>query len=436
MQALKRSLPVQFPLRAALTSSRGSLKSFLFEASILYTGKYRGTNTPLQKKGQVVRKKEKSVQQELERKLRSAQRQVQAYQKAARKLRANEIQYREIFNTASDGLLIFDLKGNIVAANPGFCKMHQHSHKKSLTLSARDFIHPEYYYLFDKFKHDMREAGEFRAEVLHVKRDGTFFPVEVRGTGIVYQGRKHLLAIIRDITERKKAEEALRKNEQELRHLSSKLLSVQEDEKKRLARELHDGFGQTLIAIKFGVENSLRELKTDAPSTAAQSLAEVISVVQKAIEQVRRVTIDLRPTILDNLGLVATISWFCQEFQKICPTIRVKEEVSIKEKEVPHLLKSTIFRIVQEAFTNIAKHSKARLVHLLVTRKGRAIEVVIQDNGRGFDPEKLREAPASSQGMGLTTMDERTRLSGGTFSLISAPGKGTSVRAFWPAAKA
>lgn len=374
--------------------------------------------------------------EELERKLKATQRKLQAYKQAAKTLRASHIQYREIFNAATDGLLIFDQKGDIVAANPAFCRMHRYSHRKSLTLSARDFIHPQYYHLFDQFKHDLKQAGEFQAEVLHVKADGTPFPVEVRGTGIVYEGRKHLLALIRDVTERKEAEEALRKNERELRDLSSRLLSVQEDEKKRLARELHDGFGQTLIAIKFGVENSLRELRNDSPSSAAQSLAEVITVVQRAIEEVRRVTLDLRPTILDNLGIVATISWFCQEFQKLCPTIRVKEDIAVKEKEVPPLLKSTIFRIVQEAFTNIAKHSTARLVHLVLVRKGRAIEVIIEDNGRGFDPEKLRESPASSQGMGLTTMEERTKLSGGTFSLTTAPGKGTSVRVSWPLAKA
>jgi PAS domain S-box-containing protein len=377
----------------------------------------------------------KATIQKLEQKLRAAQTHLTAYKQAAKQLRLSEIQYREIFNSATDGLLIFDLKGNIVEANPQVCKMHQYSHKEFLTLTAKDFIHSEYYHLFHQFKKDMRHKGEFQAEVIHVRRDGSLFPIDVRGTDIVYKGAKHLLGIIRDITDRKRAEEALRKSEKELRALSSKLLSVQEDEKKRLARDLHDGFGQTLIAIKFGVENSLRELEGRDPATAAQSLEEVIAIVRRAIDEVRRVTTDLRPTILDNLGIVATISWFCQEFQSICPAIRVKEHVALKEKQVPRLLKSTIFRILQEAFTNIAKHSKATLAHVALAERGRAIELLIRDNGRGFDPEKLRGINPSSRGMGLTSMHERTMLSGGTFSIASEPGKGTSVRATWSTGK-
>ncbi|MBN2468626.1 MAG: PAS domain S-box protein [Deltaproteobacteria bacterium] len=348
-------------------------------------------------------------------------------------LRESESRYRAIFHSATDAFLIFDLNGTIVEANPQACLMQGYTHDELIGLPGTKTVHPKNHQLFEQFLRDVETKGYFQAEAVDLRKDGSPVHIEVRGTTFDYQGKKHLLAIKRDITERKQAERALKKSEKALRILSSKLISVQEDEKKRIARELHDSIGQTLTAIKFGIENTIEEIgDVDTESTAA-SLAELIVIIQNAIDDIRKVTMDLHPTILDNLGIVSTIDWFCREYHKFYPHIRISQQITIQEREVPMTLKTTIYRIVQEAFNNIAKHSATNFVDILLVQKKKKIELVIKDYGKGFNPEKVFSKESSGQGFGLTSMSERTKLSGGTFSVESVPGEGTTLRARWPA---
>jgi signal transduction histidine kinase len=137
----------------------------------------------------------------------------------------------------------------------------------------------------------------------------------------------------------------------------------------------------------------------------------------------------LRPSILDDLGILATINWSCRQFESTYSDIRIRKEIEIEEGEVPESLKIVIYRILQEALNNIAKHSKAFAVLLILRKAGRAIELVIRDSGEGFD---LSEAQSrKGRGLGLDSMRERTELSGGLFSIKSGKGKGTVIRAAW-----
>jgi signal transduction histidine kinase len=140
---------------------------------------------------------------------------------------------------------------------------------------------------------------------------------------------------------------------------------------------------------------------------------------------------DLRPSTLDDLGILATIDWFCREFGKIYSTIHIEKLINIKENEVPALLKTVIFRVMQEALNNIAKHSKADLIHLTLRETDDKVELVIQDNGQGFDLAEALAMDSSRRGLGLTSMRERTELSGGSFNVESVPRKGTVIRAIW-----
>jgi signal transduction histidine kinase len=135
---------------------------------------------------------------------------------------------------------------------------------------------------------------------------------------------------------------------------------------------------------------------------------------------------DLRPSTLDDLGIVATIGWFCREFQKIYSTIHIEKQLDVQENEIAARLKTVIYRILQEAMNNIAKHSKADFMHLFLKKKDGRIELMIRDNGAGFDLEN------SKRGFGLDSMRERTELSGGTFTTESTPGSGTTIWAIWP----
>jgi PAS domain S-box-containing protein len=221
-------------------------------------------------------------------------------------------------------------------------------------------------------------------------------------------------------------EEELRESESRLRLLSSQLLTVQEAERKRIAREIHDGIGQYLTAIKFRVENTLQQMDKGKTKTIIKPLKDIIPIIQESIEEARRIQMDLRPSILDDLGILATIGWFTREFQKVYSHISIEKGIDIQENEVPDSLKIALFRVMQEAMNNIAKHSKGNAVHLSLRKMEDRIELKIEDNGMGFDLENYRK------GLGLTSMRERTELSGGSFAIESTPGKGTIIRACWP----
>jgi len=221
-------------------------------------------------------------------------------------------------------------------------------------------------------------------------------------------------------------EEELKDSEGRLRHLSSQLLAVQENERKRIAVELHDSIGQMLTAIKFKMENTLQQ------KNLRKSLEAIIPLVRETIEETRRIQMDLRPSTLDDIGVLATLDWFCREYQKIYFHLHIEKEIRLRESDVSAALKTVIYRVTQEALNNIAKHSKADLILLsLQTIKDR-VELIIKDNGIGFALEEMLSSEKPNKGLGLTSMRERTELSGGTFAIETTPGAGTTIRANWP----
>jgi PAS domain S-box-containing protein len=241
---------------------------------------------------------------------------------------------------------------------------------------------------------------------------------------------EYVVVNARDITERKEAERALRDSEHRLRLLSSQLLVAQEKERKRIAGDLHDTISASLSAIRFIVENIHDQAKQEA--VGPESLELLITRIQQTIEETRRIMADLRPSVLDDLGIVPATNWFCREFQRTYSCISIEKQIYIEESDVPDSLKTPIFRIFQEALNNVAKHSKATDVNLRLQKTAGGIELMIQDNGQGFDLEKAQSPENSGKGLGLTSMRERVELSHGSFSIESTRGKGTVIRASWP----
>jgi signal transduction histidine kinase len=229
---------------------------------------------------------------------------------------------------------------------------------------------------------------------------------------------------------REKAADALRRSEESerlLKGLSSRLLASHEEERKKIAADVHDSLGSQLSAVKFMVERAIQESEKGGSEAGGDCLKAVIPVIQEAIDEVRRIQRGLRPSTLDDLGILATIRWYCREFQDLYPDIRVEQRLSVEEEEVPQRMKTAAFRIMQEALSNVGAHSKADRVSLQLARRGDSLELTVADNGQGFAP-----AAISGGGFGLMGMRERAQLAGGVCSVDSAKGTGTTLRARWP----
>lgn len=221
-------------------------------------------------------------------------------------------------------------------------------------------------------------------------------------------------------------------SQKELRRLSAQILTIQENERHRIATDLHDGLGQSLTMIRLGLEECTNLLAAKAHGEAEESLKRLRSRVKEAFEELRRVAMDLRPSTLDDLGILATLSWFFREFENTCHCIEIERYLLVREGDIPAPLKVTIFRILQEAVSNIVKHAKADHILVNLRKVGGELHLSIEDNGLGFDPASLPCNCPHDRGLGLLSMKERAQFSGGTFQLDSIIGHGTRINVSWP----
>ncbi len=223
----------------------------------------------------------------------------------------------------------------------------------------------------------------------------------------------------------------LERANRELRQIPSKLISVQEEERKRLAFELHDSTGQTLAAVKFWVEMALKIRDEGADNAVWKQLEQFVPILQRSIEETRNIYMGLRPLMLDNMGLSVALEWLRTECIKFYPERHIELDTGIAEKEIPESLKISVFRIAQEALNNILKHSNAGHVDISLSKRGDLIELVVSDDGVGMDLDLVLQT-CNTKSLGLCSMRERAELTGGSFSIESNPGNGTTVRASWP----
>jgi len=219
----------------------------------------------------------------------------------------------------------------------------------------------------------------------------------------------------RDVTERKRMEEALRRAEAEMQ------LAIQEGERQRIACDLHDGLGQMLSLVKLSIQEAARKLELGQAEETAQALSRLIPMARDAMSEVRRVAMDLRPSTLDDLGILPTLSWFFREFQQSCPGIAVDLGFSLDEADVPVPLKLEIFRIVQEAASNCAKHAQATEIRVCLAKTSAELALSIADNGKGIDLAALARLNSLKKGLGMKSMRQRAELSGGAYEIESAP---------------
>jgi PAS domain S-box-containing protein len=264
---------------------------------------------------------------------------------------------------------------------------------------------------------DGREVRAYLTLIAHRDREG-----DLEGFSL----------LARDMSEWLRVEEALRVTQIQLSRLSAQHLTIQETERRRIAVDLHDGLGQTLSLVKLSIEEATSSLASRAAEHVVKALERLRPQVKSALAELRRISMNLRPSTLDDLGIVATLSWYFREFEAACPGMTIERDITAKESEVPNPLKIAIFRIVQEATSNALKHAKADSIKVSLASANGHLDLLIEDNGRGVDPASVAEHRDFNHGMGLQSMKERAELSGARYEFTSAPGKGTRIHVQWP----
>jgi PAS domain S-box-containing protein len=258
-----------------------------------------------------------------------------------------------------------------------------------------------------------------------VRKDGAPIFVAVSATTTIFQGETVVLAYVRDVTARRRAED-------DIRQLSRRLIEGIEEERKRLAADLHDEFGQALTALHFGVE-ALAGSLTPEQQSQRRTCAELIRSIEGLADSIRLISSNLRPDMLDHLGLIPTLDWYLAEYQKRHPEMKVEFTAvgfAIKRRLDPGL-EIVLYRIVQEALNNVAKYAQAGRVWVQLINSHPRVILSIKDDGVGFAPPPRGGSPRLG-GVGHISMRERVASVGGTIDIRSAPGKGVSIRAEVP----
>jgi signal transduction histidine kinase len=229
-----------------------------------------------------------------------------------------------------------------------------------------------------------------------------------------------------EIARRRSAEESLRDSKVELEALSDRLVNAQEEERKRIAQDLHDSVGQGMSAIKYSLERASLLARREEPDQAVRVVDIAIERTQDVIDEVRAISMNLRPAVLDHLGAVSAIRSFCRDWREVYNTVAVHSDIAVTDQDIPSSIVTSVYRAVQESLNNVARHAQARRVWVTMRINSGRLVVRIRDDGVGFQPRGQLTL------LGLRGLRERTERSGGCCKVTSAPGKGTTVRLEWP----
>ncbi len=345
---------------------------------------------------------------------------ITARREAEAALQKSEKSFRDLFEGAFDAIWVANLEGDVVTANQACARLSGYKLPELLTLKYSDLLSAESNALVAAERKRLL-AGELsgsKIEVILVRKDGSQAFVELATSLVLSNGKPAFQSIARDVTEEKRLYE-------NLRYYLREITRAQEEERKRIARELHDSTAQNLIALIHELENLLNE-KTELPMREAKVLWGFYERIREILQEVRRFSRDLRPSILDDLGLLSALEWLTSELRNKYG-IAASLTVSGSERRLFPEAELLLFRVVQEALSNIAKHANASSAQVKVEFDARRVAVTISDNGVGCQlPEKLDDLPHSGK-LGLAGIQERVQLLGGTLRLESTPGKGTTV---------
>jgi len=339
----------------------------------------------------------------------------------AQQLAVSERNYRQLFENANDAIWVHDLQGNITAANEAAAKLVGYDIIEMGKMNVREFLSDESLNIASQIRHKLleQEAVEQPYEQSLIRKDGTKAILKLT-TSLVTENGKPIgfQHIARDVTEERRMQDSLR-------YYLSHVTKVQEEERKRIARELHDDTSQALYALSRQVDNFARNNSRQAPNTTA-FLKELQEQLNKTLQGIRRFTQELRPSMLDDLGLLATLRWQVSDLEKQSG-VEVRLTVIGIERRFSAEMELTIFRIVQEALRNVEKHAQASKVEVKIEFCEGKTKISIGDNGKGFDSGRsLADLPREGK-LGIAGMEERVRLLNGNMRIESKPDKGTKV---------
>ena len=351
---------------------------------------------------------------------------------AEQRTETTQARLESIVDSAMDAIITVDSTQNIVLFNRAAEQVFRCRREEALGGPLERFIpqrfraaHPAH---IERFKHTgvtSRRMGDVTT-LWGLRADGEEFPIEASISQTGDAGQHYFTVILRDITLRKQVEDALLRQQQELRELSARVQEAREEEKTRIARELHDELGQLLTALKM----DLAWLRGRLPAgELSEKAAEMDGILDQTVSSTRRISADLRPLMLDDLGLADAASWLVEDFSRRSG-VRCDTQMASDPgfAQLDGGLATAVYRALQESLTNIARHSGAKHAWIVLTLRGGVLHFEVEDDGKGIAPEDL----AKARSLGLKGMRERITYLGGSFEVARAPRGGTRVRLHVP----
>ena len=344
------------------------------------------------------------------------------------KFKGNQNRYQKLFQSINDAILIkpaltYDGTGKFVEANEAACQMLGYTREQILQLSPRNIIDPDRVGDLPAYMGTLKSEGHAQLETVLLNKHGIKIPVEISAHMFQFKGEPLCLAVIRDISIQQEIEEALRTSEGQLQILTERVQKLQEEERGRLSRELHDELAQNLVFLKMevsSIENTLPPELTGVKNKCRN----LICLLEETSDSVSRLSQKLRPRGLEEKGFSLALYLLTKESCKIYGV----KSCTINIDQIDNLLSSdaqlNLYRIFQESLTNIGKHADASDVVVTVKRQNGHVHNRIKDNGKGYDRIK---ALAQKRGCGLSTIEERTRLLGGRLKVQTDHGEGTEI---------
>lgn len=348
-------------------------------------------------------------------------------------LAASEARLRGILDSAMDAIITVDAAQRVVIFNAAAESMFGYGRDEAIGAPLETFLparyrasHATYVKAFGESGLASRRMADTRI-VTGLRRGGDEFPIDAAISHMKEGDAIFYTVILRDVSAREKAMSDLRRSRQELSELGAASEATREQEKTRVARELHDELGQALTMLRMDVAWCRAHAPADAPGFAGK-LDRMETLLKGTVAATRRIASDLRPLMLDDLGLVPALEWLVQNMAQRSG-IRCDFSIDDPSLSLPPAPSTAMFRIVQEALTNIAKHAKATHAEVSIRREGDAVRLVVRDDGVGFAPAD----PRKPESFGLLGLRERVSLLRGTATIASAPGSGTTLEITLPA---